>query len=151
MSSSDGNPRKYEKAVCKKEPTCHHWWVTTASGYFRLIILDVSHFDDDQRAKLVKLAYQIVSVYVPSFVSIHLKPTAAEGPAITLFQRSLLLSYREIDSELANLVFQYSSEHAVQWLTPINVALSVFAEVPLNYSIETATTGLFPQFVDAKS
>ena len=40
---------------------------------------------------LVKLASYIVSVHVPSFVSLHLKPSAAEGPGIMLFQRNLCL------------------------------------------------------------
>ena len=38
----------------------------------------------------------------------------------------------------------------MQWLTSINVVLSVFAEVP-PYSVQAVTTGLFPLFVDAKS
>ena len=60
---------------------------------------------------------------MPSFLLIHLKPSAAEGPRITLFQRDLLLAYSEIDSKLADVVLKYFYEHAVQWMSPVNVAL----------------------------
>ena len=64
-----------------------------------------------------------------SFVTIPLKPLAAEGPGITLFQRNLLLAYNEIDSELAEAALKYFYDHAQQWVTPINVTISVHAEV----------------------
>ena len=54
---------------------------------------------------------------------IHLKPSAAKGPEITLFQRDLLLAYGEIDLELAEDAFKYFYNYAQQWVTPINVAL----------------------------
>ena len=85
---------------------------------------------------------------VPSFLLIHLKPSATEGPRITLFQRDLLLAYREIDSGLAD-VMKYFYEHAGQWMSPVNVALSVFSEVS-TYSIEAVKTYHNPDFVDAR-
>ena len=97
----------------------------------------------------MRLISYIVSVYVPSFLLIHLKPSAAESPEITLFQRNLLFAYREIDSELADLALKYFYEHAIQWLTPINVALGVFAEVP-PYPIDAVKTGQFPDTVDVR-
>ena len=42
-----------------------------------------------------------------SFLPIHLKPSAAGGPRITLFQRDLLLAYREIDSDRGDVVLKY--------------------------------------------
>ena len=86
---------------------------------------------------------------MPSFLQIHLKPSAAEGPGITLFQRNLLLAYREIDSEMANIALKYFCDHALHWMSPINVSLSVFAEVA-PYSIEAVKTGQFPHSVDAR-
>ena len=86
---------------------------------------------------------------MPSFLLIHLKPSAAEGPKLTLFQRDLLLAYREIDFELADVVLKYFYEHAVQWMLPVNVALSVFAEV-LPYLIEAVKTSYYPDSVDAR-
>ena len=98
----------------KQEATCHSRWITTASAYLRLLIFDICHLEDYQKAKLIRLISHVISVYVPSFLLIHLKPSAAEGPRITLFQRDLLLAYREIDFELADVVLKYFYEHAVQ-------------------------------------
>ena len=72
----------------------------------------------------------------------HLKPSAAEGRGNTLFQRNLLFAYREIDAELARVVLQCFYEHASRSLSPINVSLSVFAEVP-TYSVEAVAVSLF--------
>ena len=34
---------------------------------------------------------------------IHLKPTASEGPFLTLFQRDIFSAYRDIDPEIADV------------------------------------------------
>ena len=133
----------------KQEATCHARWVTTANAYLRLLIFNICDLGEVQRARLTRLVSYIVCVYVPSFLLIHLKPSAAEGPGITLFQRDLLLAFREIDPELADIALKYYHEHAIQWLTPINIALSAFAEVP-PYSLEAIRTGHFPQSVDSR-
>ena len=78
-----------------------------------------------------------------------MKPLAAEGPGIALFQRNLVLAYNEIDSELAEVALKYFNDHAQQWVTPINAALSVYAKVP-PYRVEAVQTGHFPDFVDAR-
>ena len=83
---------------------------------------------------------------MPSFFIIHLKRSVAERPGITFFQRNLH-AYQDIDPELAEVALKYFYEHAVQWLSPINIALSVFAEVS-PYSFEAVTAGSFPQSVD---
>ena len=111
------------------------------------MILDVYRLDDFQRSNLVRLASFILSVYVPSFFIIHSKPSVAEGPGITLFQKNILHAYRDIDPELAEVAVKYFYEFAVQWLSPINIALKVFADVP-SYSDEAVTTGSFSQSVD---
>ena len=107
------------------------------------LFIDICHLNDYQKLKSIRLT----SVYVPSFLLIHLKPSAAEGP-ITLYQRDLLLAYREINSELAD-VLKYFYEHAVQWMSPVNVALSVFAEVS-PYSIEAVKISHYPNSADAR-
>ena len=56
---------------------------------------------------MTKLILYIVSVYVPSFIMMHLKPKACDGPFLTLFQRDLLFAYREIDGEVADVVLKY--------------------------------------------
>ena len=133
----------------EQEAACHARWVTTASGYVCLLIFNVGQLDDQQKSKLIGLISYIVSVYVPSFLLIHLKPCAAKGPEITLFQHNLLFACREIDSELADLALKYFYEQAIQWLTPINIALGVFAEVP-PYPIDAVKTGQFPDTVDVR-
>ena len=42
-----------------------------------------------------------------------------------------------------------NEDHAQQWVTPINAALSVYAEVP-PYCVEAAQTGHFPDSVDTR-
>ena len=66
---------------------------------------------------------------------IHLHLKACDGPFLTLFQRNLLLAYREIQPDVADMVMKYYLDHAGQWLDPQNVALSVYSEVP-PYPIE---------------
>ena len=76
--------------------------------------IDICHLDDFQKSKLIRLTSYTILVSVPSFLLIHLKPSAAEGPRITLFQRDLLSAYRKIDSKLADAVLKYFYEHVVQ-------------------------------------
>ena len=78
-----------------------------------------------------------------------MKPSAAEGPGIALFQRNLVLARNEIDWELAEVALKYFYDHAQQWVTPINAALSVYAEVP-PHCVEVVQTGHFPDSVDAR-
>ena len=132
----------------KQEATCRARWLTTASGCRHLLQFDVCRLDERERAKLIGLISYVVSVYIPSFVTIQLKPLAAEGPGITLFERNLLLAYNEIDSELAEVALKYFYDHAQQWVTPINAALNVYAEVP-PYCVNAVQTGHFPDAVDA--
>ena len=61
---------------------------------------------------------------------IHLKRTASEGPFLTLFQRDILSAYRDIDLEIADVALKYFLKRATCWLSPKNVALSVYAETP---------------------
>ena len=100
----------------KQEATCHARWITTASAYLRLLIFDVWRLDDypKLKLKLIRLILYIISEYVPSFSLIHLKSLAAESLRIILFQRDLLLAYREINSEPADVVLKYFYEDAVQ-------------------------------------
>ena len=123
--------RKYGTTVgLKQEATCRARWLTTASGCRRLLIFNVCRLDERERTKLIRLISYVVSVYISSFVTIQLRPSAAEGPGITLFQRNLLPAYNEIDSELAEVALKYFYDHAQQWVIPINVTISVHTEVP---------------------
>ena len=71
----------------------------------------------------------IVCVYLPPFLAIHFKPSAAEGPSIVLFTRDLLLAYITVDEPVLNAVWKHFVHHASQWLSSKNVALNVHAEV----------------------
>ena len=72
----------------------------------------------------------IVCVYLPAFLAIHLKSSAAEGPSVLLFTRDLLLAYKEVDLPVFEAIRKHFVQHASQWLSPKNIALSVHAEVP---------------------
>ena len=47
----------------KQEATCLARWLTTASGYLRLLIFNVCRLYESQRTKLIRLISYIVSVY----------------------------------------------------------------------------------------
>ena len=81
---------------------------------------------------------------------IHLKPTASEGPFLTLFHRDILSAYRDIDLEIADVALKYFLKHATCWLSQKNVALSVYGETP-SYSVEAVKVCMLPDTVDIKS
>ena len=134
----------------RQEEISHSRWITTASGYLRLLIFGLGNFGVDQKKKLFKISSYIICVYVPSFMLIHLKPTASEGPFLTLFHRDILSAYRDIDLEIADVALKYFLKHATCWLSPKNVALSVFGETP-SYSVEAVKVCMLPDTVDIKS
>jgi len=134
----------------KQEQVCHSRWITTANGYLRTLIYNQGSLTDAQKIKLVRIVSYIISVYVPSFLMIHLKPRAPEGPYLTLFQRDLLLAYSELDPSVANLVLKYFLDHASEWLTSKNVALSVHAEVAPYTAEAVKTHQSLPDHVDIR-
>ena len=80
--------------------------------------------------------------------SSEIDPKAPEGPFLILFQRDLLAAYQEIAPEITSNVMKYYVQHAPQWLSWKNVALSVYAEVP-PYTVEaTKTSTNLPQAID---
>ena len=81
---------------------------------------------------------------------IHLKPTVSEGPFFTLFQRDILLAYRDIDTEIADVALKYFLKHGTCWLSPKNVALSVYGETS-PYSVKAVKVCMLPETVDIKS
>ena len=50
---------------------------------------------------------------------------------LSLFQRDILLAYRDIDPEIADVALKYFLKHATCWLSPKNVALNVYRETLL--------------------
>ena len=75
------NSRNMELLLAyKQEATCRARWLTTASGCRHLLIFNVCRLDKREPTKLIRLISYVVSVYIPSFGTIQLKPSAAEGP-----------------------------------------------------------------------
>ena len=106
----------------------HARWITTASGYLKMLIFGYCVASQDI-PKLRRIVSFIVCVYLPAFLAIHFKPSAAEGPSVVLFTRDLLLAYKDVDEPVFNAVWKHFAHHASQWLSSKNVALSVLAEV----------------------
>ena len=65
-----------------------------------------------EKKKLSRLVSFIVSVYLPSFLMIHLKPHASEGPFLILFQRDLSLAFEVVYSDVCEVVNRYFMQHA---------------------------------------
>ena len=101
--------------------------------------------------KLTKIVSYVVSVYVPSFTMIHFKPKACDGPFLIFFQRDLLLAHQEVDEQVANMVFKYFVEHGSQWLSPNNVALCLFSDIPPLSFEAVQTSSLLPVAIDIRA
>ena len=85
----------------------------------------------------------IVSVNLPSFLMTHLKPHACEGPFVTLFQRDLFLAFEALDSDVFKVVNRCFLQLAKSWLSPYNIALSVYSEnPPMTKELLTSLTSL---------
>ena len=83
-----------------------------------MLIFNSGNLSDIQKMKLVRIISFIISVYVPSFVMIHLNPKVVNGPTLTLFQRDLIFAYRHLDDDFAYVVRKCYVPHASQWLPP---------------------------------
>ena len=134
----------------KQETLCYSRWITTASGYLRLYLFNSDKLSDEEKIKLTELISYIVSVYVSSFIMIHLKPKACDGPFLTLFQRDLFFAHREIDEEVADVVLKYFVEHGSARLSPKNVALSLFSDCPPFSLNAVKTSSSLPADVDTR-
>ena len=88
-----------------------------------------------------------VCVYLPAFLAIHLKSSTAEGPSVVLFTRDLLLAYKEVNLPVFEAIWKHFVQHASQWLSPKNTALSKHAEVP-PHTIDAVKEKAFPKNVD---
>ena len=64
--------------------------------------------------KVQRIVSYVINVYVASFLIIHLKPEAPEGRYLTLFQRDLLVAFRDIDLAIVETTMKYFLEHASQ-------------------------------------
>ena len=100
-----------------------------------------------QISRLQHMVSFIVCVYLPAFLANHLKSSAAEGPSVVLFTRDLLLAYKEVDLPVFETIWKHFVQHASQWLSPKNIALSMHAEVP-PYMIDAVKEKAFPKNVD---
>ena len=96
-----------------QEEISHSRWITTASGYLKLLIFELGYFGVDQKKNCSKFS-RILYAFT---CHLHLKPTASEGPFLTLFQRDILSGYRNIDPEIADVALKYFLKHAICWLS----------------------------------
>ena len=111
----------------KQEEINHSCWLTAANGYLRMLLFHSSDLTT-VKTKLSRLVSYIFSVYLPSFLMTHLKPHACEGPFVTLFQMDLLLAFGAVNLNRCKGVKRYVLQHAKSWLSPHNIALSVYSE-----------------------
>ena len=130
----------------RQETVSHARWLPTASGYLRMFIFGYC-VEPAQISSLQRMVSFIVCVYLPAFLAIHLKSSAAEGPSVVLFTRDLLLAYKEVDLPVFEAIWKHFVQHASQWLSPKNIALSVHAEVP-PYTVDAVKEKAFPKNVD---
>ena len=100
-----------------------------------------------QISRLQRMVSFIVCVYLPGFLAIHLKSSAAEGPSVALLTRDLLPACKEVDLPVFEAVWKHFVQHASQWLNPKNIAFSVHAKVP-PYTIDAVKEKAFPKNVD---
>ena len=100
-----------------------------------------------QISRLQRMVSFIVCGYLPAFLAIHRKSSAAEGPSVVLFTRDLLLACKEVDLPVFEAIWKHFVQHASQWLSPNNIALSVHAEVP-PYTVDAVKEKAFPKNVD---
>ena len=130
----------------RQESVSHIRWITAASGYLRMPIF--GHCVTSQNVpKLWRIMSFIVSVYLPAFLAIHFKPSAAEGPSVVLFTRDLLLAYKAVDEPVFVAVWKHFVHRVSQWLYSKNVALSVHAEVH-PFTADAVKQKSFPKCVD---
>ena len=130
----------------RQETISHARWLTTASRYLRLFIFEYC-VELAQISRLQRMVLFIVCVYLPAFLAIHLKSSAAEGPSVVLFTRDLLLACKEVDLSVFAAIWKHFVQHASQCLSPKNTALSVHAEVP-PYTIDAVKEKAFLKNVD---
>ena len=100
-------------------------WLTSANGYLRVF---QNHLFEDMinLDSLVTIVNFIVNVYAPFWFQIHLNPRLPCGPDNSLFARDLLLGHE--DEEMFQHVLPYFQSHALTWLCPQNVCISVYSE-----------------------
>ena len=130
----------------RQETISHARWLTTASGYLRIFIFGYC-VEPAQISRLKRMVSFIVCVYLPVFLAIHLKSSAAEGHSVVLFIRDLLLAYKEVDLPVFEAIWKHFVQHASQWLSPKIIGLSVHAEVP-PYTVDAVKEKAFPKNVD---
>ena len=127
----------------KQEEINHSCWLTTANSYLRMLLFHSSDLITVEKTKLSRLVSYILSVYLPSFLMTHPKTHACEGPFVTLFQRDLLLAFEAIDSDVCKVVNRSFLLHAKSWLSPHNIASSVYYEnPPMTEEVLTSLTSL---------
>ena len=105
----------------KQETRSHVRWMTTASGYLRLKVFNACQLSESEIASLNSIVKFILNVYVPSFLTIYLNPSAVQGPKVVLKMRDFMKGCGEV----ALPAKQCFLSHAATWLNPKVAALSL--------------------------
>ena len=66
----------------RQEEISHSRWITTASGYLRLLIFGLSNFGVEKKTFVQNFLKHYMRLRA---IFYHLKPTASKGPFLTLF------------------------------------------------------------------
>ena len=130
----------------RQETISHARWLTTASGYLRMFIFGYC-VEPAQISRLQRMVSFIVCVYLPAFLAIHLKSSAAEGPSVVLFNKRFTTCIQGSWFASFEAIWKHFVQHASLWLSPKNIALSVHAEVP-PYTVDAVKEKAFPKNVD---
>lgn len=98
--------------------------MTTANGYLRLKVFSIAELSDKELSSLNSIVKFIVNVYVPSFLTIFLHPSAVQGPKVVLMIRDFMRGCGE-EALPAKECF---ISHAVTWMNPKVAALALLDE-----------------------
>ena len=98
--------------------------MTTANGYLRLKVFSIAELNDEDLSSLNSIVKFIVNVYVPSFLTIFLHPSAVQGPKVVLMIRDFMRGCGE-EALPAKECF---ISHATTWMYQKVAALALLDE-----------------------
>ena len=128
-----------------QEEISHARWTTTANGCLRAVIFGAGQITPDQRARLIKIASYILSVYIP-----FLKFIWNHQLLNYCFPKRLSFRLAWNWTWTVDALWKYYVKHTSQWLSPKNVTLIVHANVS-PYYMEAVKTGSLPLQVNIET
>ena len=86
------------KLVLEKSKYFYFRWFTTANGYIRMYLFYYDELGEEKKVKMEQIVSYILSVYTPSFLRVHFRRRASDGPANVLYFRELALTHYVLDT-----------------------------------------------------